>query len=133
MEFNLQKALSYYEEGKNITEAAKKHCKDIGIEYSEKYRNRMSRYLNSDKAVDNALSNNTETKTNQYSNDKDKVQKGFTAISEDGTLMDIDKYCEHYGLDVNKIRSYKLISHSGIPFYNIVFYEEVVEPMVTEQ
>lgn len=133
MEFNLQKALSYYEEEKNITEAAKKHCKDIGIEYLGKYRLRLSRYLNSDKAVDNALSNSTETKTNQYSNDKDKVQKGFTAISKDGTLMNINKYCEHYSLDVNKIRSYKLISHSGIPFYNIVFYEEVVEPMVTEQ
>lgn len=47
--------------------------------------------------------------------------------------MNIEDYCKHYGLDVNKIRSYKLISHSGIPFYNVVFYEEVVEPAVTEQ
>jgi predicted phosphodiesterase len=46
--------------------------------------------------------------------------------------MNIEAYCKHYGLDVSKIRSYKLISHSGVPFYNVVFYEEVIESLVTE-
>ena len=36
--------------------------------------------------------------------------------------MNIEQYCTYYGLDVNKIRSYKLITHSGVPFMNCVFY-----------
>lgn len=47
----------------------------------------------------------------------------FTAIADDGSLMDIEEYCEHYGLDYSKIRSWKLITHTAIPFYNVVFYE----------
>jgi hypothetical protein len=56
------------------------------------------------------------TKSNDY-----KI-KGFTAIGLDGLLMNIQEYCDYYKLDHSKIRSYKLISHTAIPFYNIVFY-----------
>ena len=121
MEFKIEKALEYYTQEQNITEACRRHCTDLGIEYSEKYRNRLSRLLRSGK-VDSDLENDTETDSNNYSNDKEKPQKGFTAIGADGQLMNIEDYCKHYGLDVNKIRSYKLISHSGIPFYNVIFY-----------
>jgi len=134
IEFKLEEALRIYETENNISEACRQHCSELGIEYSEKYRNRLSRYLRSGKSdVDDDLENDTKTETNQYENDKEKPQKGFTAIAKDGSLMNINQYCEYYGLDVNKIRSYKLISHSGVPFYNAVFYEEVVEPVVTEQ
>lgn len=43
--FNLEVAEKYYKEGLNITDSAKKHCKDIGAKYSEMYRHALSRHL----------------------------------------------------------------------------------------
>lgn len=134
MEFNIEKAVEYYEQENNITKAAKRHCKDLGIEYGEKYRMQLSLHLrNKDKNVDKDLENETTTETVDYPDNKNKKVQAFTAVGDDGQLMNIEQYCKHYGLDSTKIRSYKLISHSGVPFYNCVFYEEVVEPLVTEQ
>lgn len=131
-EFNTEKALAYYSQEQNITDACRRHCLELGIEYSEKYRNRLSRLIRSGR-VDLDIENDTTTEINNYPNEKEKSTNGFNAIGADGQLMNIESYCKHYGLDVNKIRSYKLISHSGIPFYNVVFYEEVVDPLVTEE
>ncbi len=132
-DFNIDKALGYYLQEQNITDACKRHCLELGIEYSEKYRNRLSRYLRLEKPIDLNIDNASVTESNNYLNDKEKIHNGFNAIGDDNQLMNIESYCKHYGLDVSKIRSYKLISHSGIPFYNIVFYEEVVESLVTEE
>ena len=131
-EFNTEKALAYYSQEQNITDACKRHCSELGIDYSEKYRHRLSRLISSGR-VDSYIENDTVTGSNNYSNDKEKIHNGFNAIGDDDQLMNIESYCKHYGLDVSKIRSYKLISHSGVPFYNIVFYEEVVESLVTEE
>lgn len=133
MEINKQELQAIYLEQENITHSAKIYAEKHGIEFTDSFRRKCSKYLNNMGAVSNDLDNETTTVSNNYSNDKEKPQRGFTAIGEDGQLMNIEDYCKHYGLDVNKIRSYKLISHSGIPFYNVVFYEEVVEPAVTEQ
>lgn len=135
--FSIEKAAEYYEKENNITQAAKEHCKDLGIEYSEKYRNRLSRFLRSDKyesgeETDKDIENTTGTETNQYSNDKSKVNH-FSAIGSNGKLMNIEDYCEHYNLDIDKIKSWKLVSHTGIPFYNIAFFDNVVESIVTEE
>lgn len=59
----------------------------------------------------------TITETNQYFN-----KKGFTAISATGGIMDIKKYCDFYQFDYENVKSWKLVSHTGIPFYNIAFY-----------
>ena len=133
MEINKQELQAIYVEQENITHAAKIYAEKHNIEFTDSFRRKCSKYLNNMGAVSNDLDNETTTVSNNYSNDKEKPQRGFTAIGEDGQLMNIEDYCKHYGLDVNKIRSYKLISHSGIPFYNVIFYEEVVEPAVTEQ
>ena len=37
--------------------------------------------------------------------------------------MDIDQYCEHYKLPREDVREYKLVSHTGTPYYNIKFKE----------
>ena len=132
MEYNKKQILELYENEKNKTYVAQEYCRLNGIEYTDSKRRMISKIVNSE-YVDDDLENGTSTETNNYSNDKEKPQKGFTAIGEDGQLMSIEKYCEFYGLDVNKIRSYKLISHTGLPFYNCVFYEEVIEPAVTEE
>ena len=61
--------------------------------------------------------NNTETKSNQYD------QSVMSAFDDEGLVMDIDTYCEHYGLPREDITSYKLVTHTGTPFYNVVFRE----------
>jgi hypothetical protein len=60
-------------------------------------------------------------------NDYEPKKMVFTAISKDGLIMNIETYCKHYGLDFEKVRSFKLVSHTGIPFYNIAFYESETE------
>ena len=47
MEFNLEEAYKLYVNLDNITKAAQQHCADLGISYSEKYRHRLSRAINS--------------------------------------------------------------------------------------
>lgn len=44
-----------------------------------------------------------------------------------GFMMDIDEYCTHYKLPRTDITSYKLVSHTGTPFYNIVFKENNID------
>jgi hypothetical protein len=68
----------------------------------------------------------SETTPNNYKEPK----LVLSAWNNEGFMMDIDKYCKVYGLPRNDISSYKLVSHTGTPFYNIVFketfiYEEV--------
>ena len=129
MEIDKQELQAIYVEQENITHSAKIYAEKHGIEFTDSFRRKCSKYLNNMGVVSNDLDNENTTGSNNYSNDKEKPQRGFTAIGEDGQLMNIEDYCKHYGLDVNKIRSYKLISHSGIPFYNVVFFtaeEEVV-------
>lgn len=133
MEYNKEQILDLYENEKNKTFIAQEYCKLNNIPYTDSIRRSISKIINSYGVVDSDLENGVKSDSINYSNDKEKPQRGFTAIADDGSLMNITQYCNYYGLDVNKIRSYKLISHSGIPFYNVVFYEEVIEPVVTEQ
>lgn len=60
-------------------------------------------------------------------NDYEPKKTIFTAIGIDGKIMNIETYCKFWGLDFDKVRSFKLVSHTGIPFYNIAFYENDVE------
>lgn len=61
--------------------------------------------------------------TETFINDYEPKKMIFTAIGNDSKIMNIETYCKHYGLDFDKVRSFKLVSHTGIPFYNIAFYE----------
>lgn len=63
------------------------------------------------------IDNKTTTKT---SNGKPFV---LSAWNNKGYMMNIDEYCENYSLPRQDITSYKLVSHTGVPFYNIVFKE----------
>jgi len=67
--------------------------------------------------VDEDLENETTTETTQY-----RKNRGFTAISSSGGIMDINQYCEFYGFDYDTVKSWKLVSHTGTPYYNIAFY-----------
>lgn len=57
---------------------------------------------------------------------------GFTAISQNGGIMDIETYCKYWKLDFDKVKSFKLVSHTGVPYYNIVFYESGEEKAENE-
>jgi len=48
----------------------------------------------------------------------------LSAWSDEGLMMDIDEYCEKYALPRTDIKSYKLVSHTGTPFYNIEFKDK---------
>lgn len=120
----LDRVAELYLQKQNITQSCIDACKEFNVDYNDSLRRSFSKKLKN-----LGLTSENTTDSNNYSNDKEKEPKGFTAIGPDGRLMSIEQYCEHYGLDVKKIRSYKLISHSGIPFYNVVFYtseEEVI-------
>lgn len=132
---NINRIKELFQEEDNITKTAKRYAEEQGINYDDSFRRKVSKHLHRNDVVDSDLENDTTTESIQYKNDKEKPKepRGFTAIDDDGKLMNIERYCEYYGLDVAKIRSYKLISHSGVPFFNVVFFEEVIEPMVTEK
>lgn len=42
---------------------------------------------------------------------------------ETGRMMDIDEYCAHYNLPRHDILEYKLVTHTGTPYYNTRFKE----------
>lgn len=42
-----------------------------------------------------------------------------------GKMMDIDEYCTHYNLPKEDILEYKLVTHTGTPYYNTRFRESV--------
>ena len=65
----------------------------------------------------------TDTKTTDY-----KPKFVLSAWNQStGQMMDINTYCTHYSLPRTDISSYKLVSHTGTPYYNIAFKENVLE------
>lgn len=77
------------------------------------------------KKVDELVSVKSEsvTSANDY---KDPAAFNITAWNPKGYMMDIDEYCKTYKLPREDVSSYKLITHTGTPFYNIVYKERSV-------
>lgn len=88
---------------------------DLGLTVNISGRYRLTE--DQENILFNVEETETITETNKYFN-----KKGFTAISATGGIMDIKKYCEFYKFDYENVKSWKLVSHTGIPFYNIAFY-----------
>lgn len=113
MEFNNEKALEYYEQENNITKAAKAHCKDLGIEYRETHRMKLSNYLKKIKNTDPDLENETITDVNLKDNP-------LSALKEDGTIMSLEEYCKFYKIPLEEVKTWKLVTHTGKgAYYNI--------------
>ena len=129
MNINLEELISIYEQESTIAETARHYCRKNNIEYTDSIRRKFSNILNKANVIVDSDTKDNNYKTKMAS--KERVI--FTALDSDGKMMSIEKYCEFYGLEYNKVKSYKLISHSGTPFYNIVFFEESFEPIVNEQ
>lgn len=57
---------------------------------------------------------------------KKKEPKPFVLCAwndETGKMMDLDEYCSHYSLPRDQVHNWRLVSHTGTPFYNISFRE----------
>lgn len=128
MNINISELLSIYDNESTISETARKYCEKHNIEYNDSVRRRFSKILNKNSTINDTSENSYKT-----AQDEKEERSVFSAIDNEGKLMNIQKYCEYYGLDFEKVKNYKLISHSGTPFYNIVFYEEVIESSIDEE
>ena len=100
----------------------KQEAEKLGFEVKESEKGRTkARYNLDDKQLNKldklTLSVGTETKPNDYKQ-KELV---LSAWGEDNKMMCIDTYCRYYNLPRKDITSYKLVSHTGTPYYNIVF------------
>ena len=67
----------------------------------------------------------SETNPNDYKNNKNEKFVMSAWNGSTGQNMCIDEYCEVYNLPRKDITSYKFISHTGTPHYNIVFKETI--------
>jgi hypothetical protein len=128
MDININELLSIYDNENTISETARKYCEKHGIEYNDSLRRRFSKILNR-----NSVINDTSDNSYKTSIEEREERSIFSALDNEGKLMNIQKYCDYYGLDFEKVKNYKLISHSGTPFYNIVFYEEILQPSIDEE
>ena len=109
MEYNKEEILNLYSEELTITDIAKKYTKLKGEEYTDSVRRRISKIINEN------VDRDTVTETNQY-----KKELTLSALKEDGTIMGIQEYCEHYKIPYEQVKTYKLVTHTGKgAYYNI--------------
>jgi len=74
-----------------------------------------------DKIESNDLSVTSKTKVNDYKSQPFVL----SAFSKEGKMLSMDEYCKLYSIPRGDVRSYKLITHTGTPYYNIVFNEKI--------
>lgn len=126
MQVNTELLISLYLKHQNITKAAREYCSQLDLEYSDSFRRKCSKIINREIDLDDDLENTTQTITQGY--EKPNV---LTAYNKEGQLMDIEEFCDFHGLDKTKVKSYKLVTHTGIPFFNVAFHEEKEESSVS--
>jgi len=49
------------------------------------------------------------------------------AWDDEGNLMNIEEFCEYHKLPIEQIKKYKLVSHTGSPYFNIEFRPMEIE------
>jgi hypothetical protein len=120
-----ERVLSLVSEGLSITAASREACKEYGYPYEDSIRRHFSNHINK---VNETTENITYTDTNQYG-----VDTQLSARKSDGTLMNIEEYCSFYGIPFEQARTYKLVTHTGTPYYNIASNVLSQESYVSEQ
>jgi len=120
-----ERILSLVSEGLSITAASKGACKEYSYPYDDSVRRYFSNYINK---VNETTENITYTDTNQYESDTQ-----LSARKSDGSLMNIEEYCMIYGIPFEQARTYKLVTHTGTPYYNIASNVLSQESYVSEQ
>jgi len=97
-----------------------RYCKDSNLRYEEGLRIYITRLMG--KSLNKKATQKRESEQPRFV---------LSAWSEDGRMMDIDEYCERYSLPRNDIRSYKLVSHTGTPYYNILFKDHIIKDEIS--
>ena len=115
---DITKLLEIYEKQSTIADTAREYCKLNNVEYNDSVRRKVSKILNKHAVV---LESVTVSNDYKKSPEEKSPVKTMNAFDKDGNLMNIDEYCKKYHLDRDSVRSYKLVSHTGIPYFNIVF------------
>ncbi len=129
MEINKQELQTIYLEQENITHSAKIYAEKHGIEFTDSFRRKCSKYLNNMGAVSNDLDNETTTETNQYKSELSAMPSAWCA--EKNRFYTIEEFCDVYGLDKNSVKSSKLVSHNASHMtYNIAFFNEEEEAIL---
>ena len=67
----------------------------------------------------------SESLTTDYPGSERAVRR-LSAVDPDdpAKIMNLDRYCEVYGLDRSDVRSGKLVTHTGVPYWNLVFGQD---------
>jgi len=120
-----ERIFSLVSEGLSITAASKEACKEYSFPYDDTVRRHFSKQINK---LSETTENITYTDTNQYEADTQ-----LSARKSDGTLMNIEEYCSIYGIPFEQARTYKLVTHTGTPYYNIASNVLEQESYVSEQ
>lgn len=120
-----QRVFSLVSEGLSITAASREACKEYGYPYEDVVRRHFSNQINK---ANETTENITYTDTNQY-----EGNSKLSARKSDGTLMSIEDYCSFYGIPFEQARTYKLVTHTGTPYYNIASNVLSQESYVSEQ
>lgn len=135
MSINIEDLRELYIDAENITSTARAYCEKHGLPYNDSFRRRVSKIINSDSNDDVVVQTSQkryEAPTEKTDRTQVKNTSTFSAIGPDGKLMNIEQYCEYHNMDLEKVKSYKFISHTGTPYYNMDFYEQIIEAVVTE-
>lgn len=106
-------------------------CSDDVAKQLGKAPNKSQRYLFTDEEAKKVKELKKKGSKTSKSREKQVTEKEFvlSAWNDEGYMMDIDQYCEHYQLPRADVKEYKLVSHTGTPYYNIRF-KEVAESEV---
>ena len=83
-----------------------------------------------EKILDFRINQNKTKPIEESPNDELTKHKPFILSAwnnTNGKILDINEYCTVHNLPRQDVRSYKLITHTAIPYYNIQFRENVSE------
>lgn len=123
----LKEAKELYIKNKCHTDIAKiLHKKYDPLIKFETFRVALSKYMNREFEKQPTPSSKKKAAVKQPL--KEETAKPFVLSAwniKTGLMMDVDEYCDFYKLPRKDIVSYKLVSHTGTPYYNILFKENV--------
>jgi len=100
---------------------ARKALERIGIEPHKENIDRLRKWIKRNMFGEQKdESTDSSTDTQEYGSSQQ-----MTALHPDtGKVMPIQEYCKHYGLNPDDVTSHKLVSHTGVPYYNVVFRKQ---------
>lgn len=104
----------------------------LGLKIKKDKNNSNARYMLSYEQIELLKNFKEPTKKENKHSTKKNNQKPFilSAWRDDGGVMNIKDYCDYHNLPYDDVRSYKLVSHTGIPYYNVLFKENIIAESV---